>query len=721
MTESLSTTLRRCASVAAEEVALVDLGGASLTYGQWDRRADALAAALRARTQPGDTVIARLHERCDLTGAVALFAAVRAGCFLLPMSGRFDDEDVARAAEVHGARLVLVDDEDGLHNARRIGLTGIRADDPADGTGRPEPHRASRPGGAIVYTAGRAATPTAVRWTHDDLLVRLAEPTAGPEHRPHLHGFPPDSGDALGRYVHTLRRYPGIRVPAGDPAALVTAVNRHRPVDVHLPADRAAELVDGAAEALDDEAADGVLDLRVTSGSASGEAVDRLRRAFRRATVTNVFAEAPPPTAPARPVIARAPLCWGQQWGWEQQQLDPRRRSPTLVFRRLIPLPVGADGEVVRRAVALSISRHSSLRTTFSADVEGTVRQEVWPDDARRWDFREFTEWSQCKAWLAEQFDVESGWPVRAAVLMPRHGPAHLGVAVHHIAADLHGFNTLCAELHASVTAYLAGVEPVLPEVGRHAVDIATDEGSPRGRKINAKSIAHWERRAEDLGRVYDFLGEGVAEAHDEMHVARTTSAAAARRLEGLSGGRGKAAVLVGAIAAALARFFDHPRVPIMLLSPNRHLPGVRNSVCSLAQGGLAVVEVADPRDLASAAAAAWPELIRAQAYAYYDVAALTARMRELDLGRSDLPVTAPSVNLMQADGLGEDGPDREAEEVFPAVLTTVRPAPCAGLNFHATVSDSELTIELRVGTHLVSAEQSRALVSTIMQSLLDG
>jgi hypothetical protein len=854
-TISLGAALRRCAEVAADEVALIGDDGAAMTYRQWDRRAAALGAALRTRTAIGDTVLARLGDGSDVSIAVALFGALRAGCILLPMSG--PGGDVRRAARAHSARLVLTDGLD--REVATTGLDSIRIDEleEIDGGSDRQPEGS---GGAIVHTAGSTGKPAAVRWTHADLLTWLTGWAGTPERRAHLHAFPPDSGDTLGRVIRTLLRYPGVRGPVADPERLAALMDEHRPVDVLVGAATARELSQRPPSR---PAREAVLNLYVTLGVTTGATIAELRRTFRRATVTNVYSVAeagrgqtwmayapladraddgdPPPepsglspvgtpifggavritddagrpvpagssgrilirpglpsslsycggtdrdgvfvdgwvrtgdvgllddagclhvagrdpmaptatestpaptkastpaptkaSTPGPGIIDRAALCWGQQWAWHQQQLPPQSRSPMLVFHRLIPLSPGAGSAEVRRAVALSITRHSSLRTTISPaadtetdtdtdtdpDADGRPQQQVWRDDADRWELREFADRSRCQAWLAEQFDISAAWPLRAALLTTGDDGPSLGIAVHHIATDLHGFNQLCADLRASVDAYLAGAEPALPEVGRHAIDIARYESSPAGELASARAIASWERQAPHMRKVLARMVEGVPAARNGLLIARTTSAAAARRLDAVARGRGRAAVVLGAIAGVLARHLDCEQIPVMVMVTNRNLPGVRHSVCAIAQGGLCVVDARNPDALEPMVASAWSGLLRAQKNGYCDVDALSARMEAVELGRSDLPITVPGVNVLEAGAAEGLGVAPESAERYPAVSVRTLDSLCLGMNFHAAVSDSALTIELRTGVYLATEEQCRELVSKSIRAVLDG
>ncbi|MCA2211350.1 condensation domain-containing protein [Jidongwangia harbinensis] len=407
-------------------------------------------------------------------------------------------------------------------------------------------------------------------------------------------------------------------------------------------------------------------------------------------------------------------LCWGQQWAWEQQQLPAGRRAPTLLLRRLIPVPDDAEPDDLRRSVLRSVARHAVLRSTFAADGSGEPRQRVWPAEPGRLAFREFTDAAAGERWLAGPYDLGSGWPLRAALLRTGRRRS-LGLSVHHIAADLHGVAVLRDELRGALSGGPAGRPEAAP---RQALDLAAYESSPAGAATTAKAVRYWRRHAGDLDQMIRRLAAGVDGTPRDAgpgstHRVRT-------RCGTPSAGRLETAGVVGAIAVALARFLRIDRVPLTLLSPNRHLPGVRRSVCSLAQSGLCPIDVPSARSLPAAVAGAWSGLLRAQAHAYCDGRELTRALAGVFTGPRGYPITAPSVNILRAETADVPG-DEGLAGTFPEAGATVSDRPCAGLNFHVLLSAREVVLELRAGTHLISAASCRELVSASMRLILDG
>lgn len=287
---TLSSALRTCAATAGDEVALVSPDGQELTYREWDRRADLVAAALLERVGPGATVIARLGDRSDALCAVALFGAIRSGCFVLPMAGRFDADDVARAAAGHDVDVVLVDRDTQQPLRSHLDAHTLVVDEAMSSTGPSRPDRAAAPaGGATVFTAGTTGPPAAVRWTHSDLLTWLTGWTGVPQRRPHLNDFPLDTSDALGRLVRTLLRYPGMRSPAHEPGVLLRNLVQHGPSDVLLTAASGRAVLDHHLAELPRQVVESVLSIYLAFDFSGPDVVHRFRAAFQRAAVTNVY------------------------------------------------------------------------------------------------------------------------------------------------------------------------------------------------------------------------------------------------------------------------------------------------------------------------------------------------------------------------------------------------------------------------------------------------
>ncbi|MFI6323037.1 amino acid adenylation domain-containing protein [Nonomuraea sp. NPDC050556] len=156
------------ADVVAErfgEVAVVD-GAVSLTYGELDRRSDALAAVLRERGVSAESPVGVCLERsADLI--VALLAVVKAGGAYLPLDPAYPADRLSFMVADAGARLVVTSSP------------GFPADVPTIVVGQEHPVPAvplpvADPDGLayVLFTSGSTGTPKGVGVTHRG-VVRL--------------------------------------------------------------------------------------------------------------------------------------------------------------------------------------------------------------------------------------------------------------------------------------------------------------------------------------------------------------------------------------------------------------------------------------------------------------------------------------------------------------------------------------------------------------------
>jgi hypothetical protein len=416
-------------------------------------------------------------------------------------------------------------------------------------------------------------------------------------------------------------------------------------------------------------------------------------------------------------------LSWGQRWSWNEQQAPASDRTATLILSRIVDAPGAADLAVVRAAVRLVVSRHEALRSTFAVNADDAPRQLVWPADSELLEVGQFDREAECTAWLRRPMDLASDGPLRVAVLHPGGGATSLGVAAHHIAADLYGFDVLCRELRLAVRACAQGEPARLPPAGRHPVDLAAFEQSPAGITVNDRALRHWLRHDDDLADVLGSLRARFDEPSDIMHVARVVSVRGQRlpelaRAQHSSDG----AVAIAAVACVLAGHFGRTSVPLAMSVANRHLEGLRQNVCCVVQSGLVNVPVPDPRRLERAVPGAWAGMLTGMRNAYYDHDELFERMTSLDSDGRHSTVAPPSVNIVR---VGAD---------LPGLILTPRPdlsakrfsswigrcdRRCLGLHFHVQTSAKQLTVELRSGAHLLSVEDCHRLAAEVLTLML--
>ncbi|HYP22809.1 MAG TPA: amino acid adenylation domain-containing protein, partial [Actinomycetota bacterium] len=201
-----------------DDVALV-AGNASLTFGELDRRAEAVAASLDAG--PGD-VVAVLMER-SLEQVVAQLGILKAGAAYLPLDPAYPPK-----------RLSLM-----IEDARPKAVISSLEDLPSPG-----PRRDAAVNGEdlayVIYTSGSTGTPKGVGVTHAN-LANLLEWDRGQYLGPgRTTSLAPLSADASvwELWPPLAAGMPVVlidRETARDPAALVRAFERHRVTNGFVP------------------------------------------------------------------------------------------------------------------------------------------------------------------------------------------------------------------------------------------------------------------------------------------------------------------------------------------------------------------------------------------------------------------------------------------------------------------------------------------------------
>jgi hypothetical protein len=323
--------------------------------------------------------------------------------------------------------------------------------------------------------------------------------------------------------------------------------------------------------------------------------------------------------------------------------------------------------------------------------------------------------------WLRRDFNLRSEWPLRVAVVGGGRAARRLAITAHHIAVDHYGLGLLCAEMLEAVRAFELGAMPSLPPVVWQPADIAAFERSPAGATIHERAMD--DRRSQQQTRrdALRRLNAAVGGPADDMYVARLVSTKAIARLTDLASaaGRSAGAIVVSAVACVLARFLEHSTVPIAMVVNNRHLTYFKQTVCSVAGNGLMSIRVRDPDDLLDVVPDAWLGMVRAMRHGYYNPAQAREKAQAAREDEPPMVVREPSLNIMKGESPApEYGPSltdevdrRSSAEWFGRV-----DRPCRGLNFHVTMLDSCLAVELRVGTNLMTADRCQQLAASVME-----
>ncbi|MDW5324885.1 condensation domain-containing protein [Plantactinospora sp. KLBMP9567] len=305
----------------------------------------------------------------------------------------------------------------------------------------------------------------------------------------------------------------------------------------------------------------------------------------------------------AEPPARRGPLTWSQQLLWSVYQDVPVSRRHTMNLTSIVEIPpeIAISPAAVRGAFDGLVDRHETLRTTYGLDEAGEPVQVVQPPGPAplllcRAEAGGTIEELRQRV-TGTGLDIEAEWPFFGAALLAGDRVVAIGLAAHHIAVDGWGMAALCRELRdrlgGSVT---ADPDPWQP------LDQARFERSPRGRRLNRRSLAYWAR---ELGRIPHQMFPLVDDEprfHSAVLRCPELPTAVARLADRT--GVSYPAVVLAAFVAVLARVSGHPRCALLTMWSNRRTPRSYPAVGCLFQPVLLSVEVSAESTLGQLVAA---------------------------------------------------------------------------------------------------------------------
>ncbi|GAA0413603.1 long-chain fatty acid--CoA ligase [Microbispora corallina] len=364
---TLPDLLAHRAQEQPERPALVVAGVGELTFGEWDRRANAVAHALIAReVAPGSRVGLLFGERDWIDAAVAWCGAMRAGCVAVPLSDRLAPAEVRHAlldcsvtAVLHGADADVP--EAGEWRATPAELDG-GDDDPVRRA--VEPDRLAQ----IIYTSGTTGRAKGVGATHANLAHGLS---AAPRRRKlahsrhFLHAFPIGSNAGQTMLVNALDAHPAaLTLPLFTPSRFARLVESYGVGTIFLVPAMAIELLGARVHERYDLSS--VRLLGSTAASLPPAVAAGMAEAFPKATIVNYYTSTE--AAPAQTVMI----------------VDPARRASVgrpsggsdlrILTADGSPAAPGEQGEVWLRCPAGTRAYYRDRRLTDDVFRDGWVR-----------------------------------------------------------------------------------------------------------------------------------------------------------------------------------------------------------------------------------------------------------------------------------------------------------------------------------------------------------
>ncbi|MFC4033928.1 condensation domain-containing protein [Streptomyces polygonati] len=339
----------------------------------------------------------------------------------------------------------------------------------------------------------------------------------------------------------------------------------------------------------------------------------------------------------------RGPATWGQQVIWDSISSlgdDGRRYNQMVGVQLDPPYPRSA----VLDALTAAARRHEALRTRLEPSPTGELTQVL--DDTgqipvviRRCAPAETERVGKelLASLAAGAFDCAAHWPIRVGLVEAGGLVRHFELALSHTAVDGGGLRRLTRD----VVMLLAGTSPeslrkLYPAT--QPLDEAAYQKSDRGRRRDAAARRHWCARLGDGPRRLfparaehdpDTLFPNVV-LHSPALLRSVDHVAAVRNVSGSS-------VLLAAVTRGIARLADAPEVQFQLVVGNRFLPGMAQTVTTLAQDGLFHAAVAEG-DFPALLRRVHASALGAYRYASYDKRLLD---RDVERLRKDVPELA--------------------------------------------------------------------------------
>ena len=212
------------------------------------------------------------------------------------------------------------------------------------------------------------------------------------------------------------------------------------------------------------------------------------------------------------PAIARragggpAPLSFAQQRLWFLDQLDPGKPYYNL------PLALRLTGELdvpaLTRALDAIVSRHESLRTTFSTK-DGEPAQVIGPPRRLALERRDISSVPEAERGerlrqvlseeLGKSFDLGRDAMLRAKLVREGDRSHVLVLMIHHIAADGWSIGILLDELAAFYEANLSGSKPDVEELPIQYADYAVWQRDWLRGGVEEAQLSYWKRRLQGI------------------------------------------------------------------------------------------------------------------------------------------------------------------------------------------------------------------------------
>jgi condensation domain-containing protein len=339
-----------------------------------------------------------------------------------------------------------------------------------------------------------------------------------------------------------------------------------------------------------------------------------------------------------------APATWSQVFVWNEIHDNPARfQAGEYNLAKIISLPPpGIDHRLAVKAVAKFVESHESMRTSFIQrndrlyqviSRDGLIDMVAAESSLESLD----QDASLLRARLRKtNFNYQDRSPFKIGFINVADRTYRIVVTVCHLLADDIGMEIVASELNA----LLRGADG-RKDASMQPVEIAIRQNQEFSVKQSERAIAYW---CEQYSKLRDRLPRIYTSAEwNNRAQGNLVSPALNRASEVLADrtGTSVSTVLMAATSALLATWFNRDIWGIRLIVHNRFRALYRETVGSMAQRGLLVVELDDSVSLEEFTREVWKRELIALQYASYDYRRLRLSLAEvLKEGMGDTDVS---------------------------------------------------------------------------------
>ena len=287
-----------------------------------------------------------------------------------------------------------------------------------------------------------------------------------------------------------------------------------------------------------------------------------------------------------------AELSWGQREIWSVM----RAKGQSLSIGGVRPLPPGRTAPDVADDLRFMMGRHQSMRTRLRFTQDGTALQVVADRGEIALEIVDAGGEDPAKVaaavadrYKATNFDYESEWPVRMAVITAHGAATHVAEMFCHLAVDAFGL----AALRDDVAARYGRRGQAPPVTATEPLEQAAKQRGPAGRRTHDAAMRYAERllRAAPAAQ----FRESGDQRSPRIWRLTCTSPAGYRALRVLAAQAGvtTSPVLLAAFAVALSELTGVSPAALQMVVNNRFRPGLAGSVSTVTQSCPCVIDPA--------------------------------------------------------------------------------------------------------------------------------